>query len=27
LAAPIGATSASDDYRIIGYLMWEFELE
>ena len=27
LAAPIGATSVSDDYRIVGYLMWEFELE
>ena len=27
LAAPFGATSVSDDYRIVGYLMWEFELE
>ena len=27
LALPIGATRVSDDYRIIGYLMWEFELE
>ena len=27
LAFPIGATRVSDDYRIVGYLMWEFELE
>ena len=27
LASPIGATRVSDDYRIVGYLMWEFELE
>ena len=27
LASPIGATGVSDDYRIVGYLMWEFELE
>jgi len=27
VAAPIGATNSSDDYRVIGYLMWEFELD
>ena len=27
LATPIGATNTSDDYRIVGYLMWEFELD
>ena len=27
LAAPIGTTRVSDDYRIVGYLMWEFELD
>ena len=27
IAAPIGATNTSDDYRVVGYLMWEFELD
>ena len=27
IATPIGATNTSDDYRVIGYLMWEFELD
>ncbi len=27
IAAPIGATNTSDDYRMVGYLMWEFELD
>lgn len=27
IAAPIGATPTSDDYRVVGYLMWEFELD
>ena len=27
IAAPIGATKTSDDYRVVGYLMWEFELD
>jgi hypothetical protein len=27
VAAPIGATDTSDDYRMVGYLMWEFELD
>ena len=27
IAAPIGATRTSDDYRVVGYLMWEFELD
>lgn len=27
VAAPIGATNTSDDYRVVGYLMWEFELD
>ena len=27
MATPIGITKTSDDYRVIGYLMWEFELD
>ena len=27
IASPIGVTKTSDDYRVIGYLMWEFELD
>ena len=27
IATPIGATNTSDDYRVVGYLMWEFELD
>ena len=27
IAAPIGTTKTSDDYRVVGYLMWEFELD
>ena len=27
VAAPIGATKTSDDYRVVGYLMREFELD
>lgn len=27
IAAPIGTTSTTDDYRVVGYLMWEFELD
>ena len=27
IAAPIGATKTSDDYRVVGYLMREFELD
>ncbi len=27
VAVPIGATTSSDDYRVVGYLMWEFELD
>ncbi|MEK9630026.1 MAG: hypothetical protein VW455_13530 [Nitrospinota bacterium] len=27
IAAPIGTTKSSDDYRVVGYLMWEFELD
>lgn len=27
IAAPIGTTKTSDDYRAVGYLMWEFELD
>ena len=27
IATPIGVTKTSDDYRVVGYLMWEFELE
>ena len=27
IAAPIGVTQSSDDYRVVGYLMWKFELE
>jgi hypothetical protein len=27
VAAPIGTTSTTEDYRVIGYLMWEFELD
>ena len=26
LGVPVGLTNISDDYRVIGYLMWEFEL-
>jgi len=27
IATPIGTTNTSDDYRVVGYLMWEFELD
>ena len=27
VAAPVGLTDKSDDYRVVGYLMWEFELD
>ena len=27
IATSIGVTSISDDYRVVGYLMREFELE
>ncbi len=27
IATPIGTTQSSDDYRAVGYLMWEFELD
>ena len=27
IAAPIGTTSSTDDYRVVGYLMREFELD
>ena len=27
IATPIGVTKTSDDYRAVGYLMWEFELD
>ena len=27
VAAPIGTTNTSDDYRVVGYLMWEFEFD
>ena len=27
IATPIGVTKTSDDYRVVGYLMWEFELD
>jgi hypothetical protein len=27
IATPIGVTKTSDDYRIVGYLMREFELD
>ena len=27
LAAPVGLTDTSDDYRLVGYIMWEFELD
>ena len=27
IATPIGVTETSDDYRVVGYLMWEFELD
>ena len=27
VGTPIGLTGSSDDYRVIGYLMWELELE
>ena len=27
IATPIGATNTSDDYRVVGYLMWEFDLD
>jgi len=27
IASPIGITDSSDDYRMVGYLMWEFELD
>ncbi len=27
VAVPVGLTPSSDSYRIVGYLMWEFELD
>ena len=27
VAVPIGTTSTTDDFRVVGYLMWEFELD
>ena len=27
VAVPVGLTDTADDYRVVGYLMWEFELE
>jgi hypothetical protein len=27
IAKTVGVTKTSDDYRVVGYLMWEFELD
>ena len=27
IATPIGVTTASDGYRVVSYLMWEFEFD